>query len=156
MEIIKAPIDSIFPYENNPRDNSRGIAPVMESIKEFGFNSPIVVDKNNVIIAGHTRWEAAKKLGLKTVPVVVADLSEEKAKKYRLADNKVSEFSIWDQELLESELIDIDDIDMSRFGFEALDKKLDEKVYECNEIDVGGFEDEKFKHECKCCGFKFN
>jgi len=91
---------------------------VAESIKEFGFKVPIIVDKDNVIVAGHTRLRAAKKLGMKTVPCIVADdLTPEQIKAFRLADNKVSEFSEWDMDLLTSELKEID-FDMDIFGFD--------------------------------------
>ena len=89
MKIVEMDLDSIKPYENNPRHNEEAIDKVANSIKEFGFQQPLVLDENNIIIVGHTRYEASKKLGLKTVPCVIAsDLSEEKVKAYRLADNK--------------------------------------------------------------------
>ena len=91
----------------------------MKSIKEFGFKVPIIIDKNNVIVAGHTRLKAAHKLGLETVPCVVADdLSEEKIKAFRIADNVTSDLAEWDFELLEKELAEISNIDMSAFGFD--------------------------------------
>lgn len=93
------------------------------SIKEFGFKVPIVVDKNNVIIAGHTRLKAAQKLGLEEVPVIVADdLTEEQIKAFRLADNKVSELADWDFNALGLELAGLE-IDMSQFNFEI--EKID-------------------------------
>jgi hypothetical protein len=107
----------IKPYEKNPRINDNAVDAVANSIREFGFKQPIVVDKDNVIIAGHTRWKAAKKLKMKEVPVIVAsDLTEEQAKAYRLADNKVGERSMWDFDLLDGELLDIS-LDMEQFGF---------------------------------------
>lgn len=123
MEVREVPIDEVIPYENNPRVNDEAVEKVANSIKAFGFQQPIVVDKNNVIIVGHTRLKAAKSLKLKTVPVVVADeLSDEKVKAYRLADNKTSEFADWDDELLQIELDDlIGEIDMSDFGFSDID-----------------------------------
>ena len=118
MEIKNLRLDEIKPYENNPRKNQDAIDKVASSIKEFGFQSPIIVDKNMVIVAGHTRYEAAKKLKLKAVPVIVAEnLTEEQAKAYRLADNKTAEFAEWDNNLLDKELFDIKEIDMSQFGF---------------------------------------
>ena len=112
------PTDDLIPYANNPRRNDTAVDKVANSIKEFGFRVPIVVDADNVIVAGHTRLKAAKKLGLKTVPCVVADdLTEDQIKAYRLADNKVSELAEWDFELLDLELDDIE-LDMSQFGFE--------------------------------------
>lgn len=117
-QIQEVPIGDVKPYENNPRDNDGGVDAVANSIKEFGWQQPIVVGKDNVIIVGHTRYKAAKKLGMKEVPVVVADkLSDEQVKAYRLADNKTGELTDWDDDLLNNELSDILDIDMSDFGF---------------------------------------
>lgn len=111
-------IKDVKPYENNPRNNDDSVAAVAESIKQFGFKQPIVVDSNGVIIVGHTRLRAAKRLKLKEVPVIVADdLSEEQTKAYRLADNKVGEGSTWDIDKLEEELKNITDIDMGLLGF---------------------------------------
>lgn len=112
-------INALKPYPNNPRKNEHAVEPVANSIREFGFKQPIVVDKNNTIIAGHTRLLAARELGLTEVPVIVADdLTPEQVKAYRLADNKTGELAGWDFEQLDIELGDIADIDMSRFGFD--------------------------------------
>ena len=124
MNIKEIKIEELKPYENNPRHNDAAVGPVANSIKEFGFKVPIIIDKNNVIIAGHTRLKAAKLLGLETVPCVLADdLTEEQAKAFRLADNKVSEFAEWDFDELEKELSELDamelDFDMSDFGFDS-------------------------------------
>lgn len=118
MQIEELPLKSIRPYEKNPRNNDASVDAVTESIREFGFRVPIVIDKAGVIVAGHTRAKAAKKLGLKTVPCVrVVDLSEEQVRAFRLADNSVSELSTWDFGLLKGELSSISDIDMGRFNF---------------------------------------
>lgn len=119
-DIVKiVDIRTIKPYANNPRINENAIEPVANSIREFGFRQPIVVDADNTIIAGHTRLEAAKQLGLAEVPVIVADdLTREQVKAYRLADNKTGELADWDLDRLDIELGDIADIDMGRFGFE--------------------------------------
>lgn len=141
MEQIKeVPIGDVKPYENNPRDNDGAVEATANSIKEFGWQQPIVVDKDMVIIAGHTRYKAAKKLGMNEVPVVVADnLSPEQVKAYRLADNKTGELADWDMGLLDDELAEIADIDMSDFGFdldipddgkEAQEDDFDEEVPE--------------------------
>lgn len=123
-------INALKPYPSNPRKNEHAIEPVANSIREFGFKQPIVVDKNNTIIAGHTRLLAAKELGLTEVPVIVADdLTPEQVKAYRLADNKTGELAGWDFEQLDIELGNIADIDMSRFGFE-LDEPETDKVKE--------------------------
>lgn len=124
-------IKTIKPYDKNPRKNNEAVAATANSIKEFGWQQPIVVDKDGVIIAGHTRLKAAKKLGLKTVPVKVAeDLTDEQARAYRLADNKTGELAEWDSELLSLELDGITDIDMSEFGFNLADEKEPNEVVE--------------------------
>lgn len=118
MNINWVMLDEIHPYENNPRHNDDAVQYVANSIKEFGWKQPIVVDKDGVIIAGHTRYKAAQKLGLEKVPVITADdLTEEQVKAYRLADNKTGEFAQWDLGLLGQELGDIMDLDMQEFGF---------------------------------------
>lgn len=135
MEVKNVSISKIKPYENNPRDNEAGVDAVANSIKEFGWQQPIVVDKDNVIIVGHTRYKAAKKLGMDKVPVVVADnLSPEQVKAYRLADNKTGELTDWDMGLLDDELADIADIDMSDFGFD-LDLGDDEAEVQEDDFD---------------------
>jgi len=129
LKIEYVPIDSIKPYKNNPRKNDNAVDDVANSIKEFGFKVPIVIDNNNEIIAGHTRLKASQKLGLKEVPVIVADdLSEEQIKAFRLADNKVSEKAEWDFDLLDKELDGILNIDMSDFGFDLdIENDFDEE-----------------------------
>lgn len=118
IEIKYIPINDIKPYKNNPRLNEDAIPYVMNSIKEFGFKNPIILDKNNVIVAGHTRLESAKRLDMKEVPVIYADdLTKEQIKAFRLADNKVAEKSMWDYTKLDEELDSILDIDMSMFDF---------------------------------------
>ena len=131
MQVQSMKIDEVKPYPNNPRNNDDGVEAVANSIKEFGWQQPIVVDKDNVIIVGHTRYKAAKKLGMDKVPVVVADnLSPEQVKAYRLADNKTGELTDWDMGLLDDELADIADIDMSDFGFNLDISDDDEEVQE--------------------------
>lgn len=131
VKVQNVSIDSIKPYENNPRDNDGGVDAVANSIKEFGWQQPIVVDKDNVIIVGHTRYKAAKKLGMDKVPVVVAsNLSDEQVRAYRLADNKTGELTDWDMSLLDDELGDIADIDMSDFGFDLDIPEDDEEAQE--------------------------
>lgn len=117
MKVESRKLTEIKPYPNNPRINDNSVELVANSIREFGFKNPIIVDKDGVIIAGHTRYKAAKQLRLKEVPVIVADdLTEEQVQAYRLADNKVGEGSMWDYDLLDLELGDIG-IDMEQFGF---------------------------------------
>ena len=130
MEIIYKNINELIPYDNNPRINDEAVEYVKNSIKEFGFKVPIVIDKDNVIIAGHTRIKASKELGIKDIPCIIADdLTEEQVKAFRLADNKVSEKSMWDYTKLDEELDSILDIDMSIFDFDinnANDINLDD------------------------------
>lgn len=116
-KIIQKGVDEIIPYENNPRRNEKAIDKVANSIRSFGFQQPIIIDAHNIIICGHTRFEASKKLGLEKIPCIVAkDLTDAEIKAYRIADNKVAEFSEWDEELLEAELDGLEDFDMSEFG----------------------------------------
>lgn len=118
MTIQNMKIEDLKPYENNPRINDEAVDAVAASIKEFGFKVPIVADKNNVIVAGHTRLKAAQKLGLTEVPVIIADdLTEEQVNAFRLADNKVGELATWDFKKLEEELGHIN-TDMAQFGFD--------------------------------------
>ncbi|MBL9150069.1 MAG: ParB N-terminal domain-containing protein [Phycisphaerae bacterium] len=123
MNVELRPIDSIRPYERNPRVNDHAVDAVAASIRDYGFRQPIVVDTNNVVIVGHTRLKAAIKLGLKHVPVHVADMTAEKAKAYRLADNQLATLATWDQELLPIELAEIRDlgIELASLGFDADD-----------------------------------
>ena len=128
LNVIEKNIDELRPYEKNPRKNDEAVKYVAESIRQFGFKVPIVIDTHGVIVAGHTRWKAAKNLALSTVPCVVADdLTEEQIRAFRLADNKVGEIAQWDQELLNFELDSLD-IDMTDFGF-----------IELSDIDVDSF-----------------
>lgn len=109
MEIKMVKLSDIKPYENNPRQNDQAVEPVAESIRQFGFKVPMVLDKDNIIVTGHTRYKAAMKLGLEEVPVIYADdLTEEQVKKFRLVDNKTSEFAGWDFPKLEEELAELD------------------------------------------------
>lgn len=110
----------IHPYEKNPRINDEAVKYVANSIREFGFRQPIVVDKHMTIIVGHTRWKAAKKLGLKKVPVLVADdLTPEQAAAYRIADNSTADVSEWDTMTLADEISLIDDYDMNDFAIDV-------------------------------------
>lgn len=121
MNVQQVKIEKVKPYDKNPRKNKAAVDYVANSIKEFGFQQPIVVDKDMVVIAGHTRLKAAKKLKLKEVPVVIADnLTEEQVKAYRLADNKTAEKAEWDFDLLTDELLSLQELnfDMEQFGFD--------------------------------------
>lgn len=126
MEIKMVKVDDLKPYVNNPRLNDDAVEYVANSIKQFGFKVPMVIDKDNVIVAGHTRYKASLELGLQEVPCIVADdLTEEQIKAFRLADNKVSEQADWNIELLDEELNDLD-LDMSEFGFSELNINVDD------------------------------
>ena len=121
MRINLLPIDSITPYDKNPRLNDGAVQAVARSLKEFGWRQPIVVDKDNVIVVGHTRWKAAKSLGMAEVPVHVAsELTPEQARAYRIADNQTASIAEWDLELLPLELAGLKDagLDLSLLGFD--------------------------------------
>lgn len=120
MEIQYFTLESIHPYARNPRKNDEAVKNVAASIREFGFLVPLVIDANHEIVAGHTRYKAAKALGMKTVPCVIADeLTEDQIRAFRLADNKVGEMAAWDMDLLPLELADIA-MPMADFGFEII------------------------------------
>lgn len=121
MEIINKKLDELKPYENNPRFNDDAVEYVAKSIKEFGFKVPIIIDKNGVIVAGHTRYKASLELGLEEVPCIVADdLTDDQVKAFRLADNKVSDYSIWNNTALLEELEDLEGLDIFT-GFDFSD-----------------------------------
>lgn len=151
MQIINIDIDKIIPYENNPRRNDDAVDAVAESIRQCGYRAKIIVDENMVVLAGHTRLKALKKLGVQMCEVQVEDdLSDEQKRKYRLLDNKASEKAEWDFELLAGELdgLDFGDFD---FGFELPDT---------NAIDLDGkdkIETDPDVQICHCpkCGFVF-
>ena len=155
MKIIEKNIAELKEYENNPRNNDGAVDAVAESIKQFGFKVPIIIDSNGVIIAGHTRRKAAEKLGLDKVPCIVADdLTPDQIKAFRLADNKVAELAGWDFAKLEKELAELTafDVDMSKFGF-----NIDEESFDID----GFFEDAEQKEKkpktvvCPHCGEEF-
>lgn len=131
MLIVTKPLSEIRPYEKNPRKNDDAVKYVANSIKEFGFKVPIVIDKDGVIVAGHTRYKASKKLKLKEVPCIIADdLTEEQVRAYRLADNRVAEKAEWDIDLLSGELDDILNIDMEQFDFDLSENTEEPEVVE--------------------------
>ena len=145
MQIIEMRLSDIRPYENNPRHNDEAVQFVANSIYEFGFKVPMVVDKDGTIVTGHTRYKAAKLLGYDTVPVIMADdLTPEQIKAFRIADNKVGEIATWDMEALETELEDLEGIewDMTGFGFVHTDidwddvPELTEESYDAPQHDM--------------------
>lgn len=140
MKIEYINIADLKPYENNPRHNDDAVDAVAASIQEFGFKVPIVCDKNNVVVTGHTRLKAAKKLGMREVPCIHADdLTDDQVKAFRVADNKVSELATWDMDKLSVELDSID-LDMSAFGVDIGEFKTDESQIE---DDDGWYGDER-------------
>ena len=152
MQTREIAIKDIIPYENNPRYNENAVDAVARSIKEFGFQQPLVLDKDYVIIVGHTRYKAAQQLGVETVPCVIADnLTDEQVKAYRLADNKVGELAKWDFTKLEIEMGEIYDIDMGDFGFDMHSVEIDwATVDEINEENYEKPESDKLR--CPICG----
>lgn len=140
MQIIEKRLSELIPYENNPRNNDEAVDGVANSIKEFGFKNPIIIDSDNVIVCGHTRYKAAKQLKLDVVPCIIAgDLTEAQIKAYRLADNKVAEKSTWNEDLKFLELSEIEPlgIDMLQFGFDDLMK---------DSIDLNDLDDNNVKN----------
>lgn len=110
MNIVEKRLNELKPYENNPRINDGAVKFVKNSIEEFGFKVPIVIDKDGVIVAGHTRYKASQELGLKTVPCVVADdLTDEQVKAFRIADNKTAEKASWDLDALKTEMEELEE-----------------------------------------------
>lgn len=160
MKIEQWKIDRIKPYEKNPRQNEKAVAAVAESIREFGFRQPVVVDRDGVIVVGHTRYKAALKLGLKTVPVHVAtDLTPKQARAYRLADNRTAENAEWDVDLLPIELGELrdDGFDLKLVGFS--DKELAEYLREFDtDLDDGDADAEEPADTIRCpkCGHEFS
>lgn len=133
MQITMIPIGGITPYENNPRKNNQAVEKVASSISSFGFQSPIVVDKDNVIICGHTRYQAAMLLDMQEVPVIVAaELNDEQVKAYRIMDNRSSELADWDDNKLLKELLDLQETD-----YDLLLAGFDEVDFERLKLDVG-------------------
>lgn len=165
MKIEQMKISDLIPYENNPRDNDDAVEAVANSIKEFGFLVPILIDKGRNIVAGHTRYKAAEELGVKEVPTItLSGLSDEDIRKYRIIDNKTGELSCWDYQLLKEELGCIDEIDMSAFDLEfespveeeQEDVEITSNLDEGSELDLDDFSDEAFENECPYCGFRWN
>lgn len=136
MQIVNKNINEIKEYKNNPRNNDDAVEYVAESIKEFGFKVPVIIDKDNIIVAGHTRYKASKLLGLTEIPCIIADdLTEEQIRAFRLVDNKSAELATWDKELLNLELKDIFNIDMELFNFD-IEKDLKDVVDDEYEIEL--------------------
>jgi ParB-like chromosome segregation protein Spo0J len=167
MKVETVSIESLIPYANNPRNNEEAIEKVARSIDEFGWQQPIVVDENMVVIVGHTRLLAAKSLGLNEVPIHVADkLTDEQARAYRLADNRTNEYASWNMNLVGIELRELDDLgmDIELTGFSnielaslLIDPELIDESYDKNGVMEIGQEDfNKFDNKCPRCGFEFD
>lgn len=122
LKIVYKPISELKEYSNNPRRNDEAVKAVKNSISSFGFKVPVVIDSNDIIVAGHTRVKACYELGITEVPCIIADdLTEEQIRAFRLADNKTGELAGWDFAKLDEELEDILNIDMEQFGFKDID-----------------------------------
>lgn len=155
MNIVDVKLTDLKPYEKNPRHNDDAVQGVKNSIKKFGFKVPIIIDKNNVIVAGHTRYKASVELGLETVPCIIADdLTPKQIKAFRLADNKVAEKSYWDFDLLNEELAELSlDFDMSDFGFViSNNENIDDLFKEDEEEEKNNAPKESKKIQCPHCG----
>ena len=155
MEVRKVKVKDIKEYEKNPRKNDAAVKDVMQSITDCGYCNPIIVDEDMVVLAGHTRLKAIKKLGWKDVDVCIrGGLTEEQKKKYRIYDNKTSEFAEWDLDKLADEIegIDFEGYDI---GFDLL-KDTDFVVMKNTEYSDESFSDREFECECQECGFRFN
>ena len=145
MKVKSVKLSEIFPYYDNPRDNTNAVEPTKESIKRFGFVKPILVDKAGGIIAGHTRYVAAYQLGMEFVPVVYSDMDDEMAKKYRILDNKLAEKSSFDEDQLLEELRNMEvPTDMQAFFFEDINQMLNFSLDSINQQaeEYGGFQDD--------------
>lgn len=160
MKLETMKLEDIFPYENNPRKNDDAVNAVAESIKQCSYITPVIVDENHIILAGHTRYKALKALGYEEVPCLVCDgLTEEQKKKYRYLDNKTGEKATWDLMKLEVEL---EGVDLEGFDFFSMAEDFtvetgaERKVAGSTEFDTEVFGDEEFKYECPACGFRFN
>lgn len=155
MQLKTVKVKDIIPYENNPRKNTKAVAPLMKSISQVGYDQPIIVDEDMIVLAGHTRLMAIKNLGWDDVTVAVAEgMTDEQKRKFRLLDNKVSESAGWDYAKLENEIMDLDfgDLDLNW----GVGNEDDDTAFINAEYDLGNFDDDKFKYECPCCGFRFN
>lgn len=145
MKVKVVKLSEIFPYYDNPRDNTNAVEPTKESIKRFGYVKPILVDKAGVIIAGHTRYVAAYQLGMEFVPVVYSDMDDEMGKKYRILDNKLAEKSSFDEDQLLEELRNMEvPTDMQAFFFEDINQMLNFSLDSINQQaeEYGGFQED--------------
>lgn len=160
MKLVTLKLADIVPYKNNPRKNDDAVNAVAESIRQCTYVTPIIVDENNVILAGHTRYKALKALEIEEVPCLICDgLTEEQKKKYRFLDNKTGEKATWDLMKLEVELegIDLEGFDFFGMGADlTVDTGAERNISGSTEFDTEVFGDEEFKYQCPSCGFRFN
>lgn len=162
MKLQKLKITDIIPYENNPRKNDAAVNAVAESIRQCSYITPIIVDENHIIIAGHTRYKALKALEIEEAECLICSgLSEEQKKKYRFLDNKTGEKAAWDLMKLEVELEGLDLEGFDFFGMVAdlpidTDDSDEQEITGTTEYDSEVFADEEFRYECPKCGFRFN
>lgn len=155
MKITNKKLTDLTPYAHNPRINDGAVEAVENSIREFGFLVPIVVDKAGTIVAGHTRYKAAQFLGLSEVPTVDAgNLTDKQIQAFRLADNKTAELAEWDFEKLKAELDELADFDMPLFGFTDAENNNLFSV-DKNAFDEQGLLDEKEPITCPYCKKQF-
>lgn len=132
MKVIKKKLSEIHEYEQNPRRNDKAVGAVFESIKKFGFRNPIIINREGVILAGHTRLAALRKSGAEEVECIeIGHLTEGQEKAFRIADNRVADFSAWDGDLLEAEMSDITADDWELFGFKEKEIKTRDKHKIC-------------------------
>lgn len=158
MKLQKIKLSEIKPYEKNARKNDDAVEYVVKSIEQCEYIAPIILDENNVILAGHTRYKALKKLGYKEAECVIKEgLTEEQKKKYRLLDNKTAEFAEWDFDLLKDELAELDfgDLEIDWYIPNTEFEENNEHLREQEDIDLEEYESNKKQVECPSCGFKF-
>ena len=154
-KLITVDIAELIPYENNPRKNDKAVGAVSESIRQTGYNNPIIVDEDMVILAGHTRIRSLDKLGIKEVQVLqVSGLSEEQKRKYRLLDNKTGEYASWDYVALMEEMegLDWEGLELDW----GIDKADDFEEEDFEEREKGEGEKSEYEYECPECGYRFN
>ena len=160
MRLESLPLEDINPYANNPRKNDGAVNAVAESIRQCTYITPIIIDEDHVILAGHTRYKALKALGMTQAECLVCEgLTEEQKKKYRFLDNKTGEKAVWDLMKLETELegIDLEGFDFfGQDGQEGSGEKAEWDAEGSVELGTEVFGDEKFRYQCPKCGFRFN
>ena len=168
MKIVERKTADLRQYENNPRKNDAAVDKVAASIEKFGFIVPALITEEGEIVAGHTRVEAAIKLGIKKIPcIVIDDLDEDLIRQLRIVDNKAAELSSWDFEKLMIEMAEIKEIDMDVFGFGDFSENIKDEsaaagtesitqTFNNREMDLDDFGDDQFEIECPHCGFRWN